>query len=77
MIMAPTGNTISPQDAPGSTDFNDSDIETKKNIIRLVSIQKIEEFVKLTDNTIDTSDLETLDFIPTSFYRKLCMGRFR
>lgn len=46
-----------------NTDFNDSDIETKKNIIRLVSIQKIEEFVKLTDNTIDTSDLETLDFI--------------
>ncbi|HUN16071.1 MAG TPA: SdrD B-like domain-containing protein, partial [Saprospiraceae bacterium] len=28
MIMAPTGNTISPQDAPGSTDFNDSDINS-------------------------------------------------
>jgi superfamily II DNA or RNA helicase len=47
-------------------DFNDKDTETSKKIIRLVSINKIEEFAILTNKIIDCAtkeELEKLDFI--------------
>lgn len=47
-------------------DFNDKDKETKKHIIRLVSINKIEEFAILTNKILDATTkeaLEKLDFI--------------
>lgn len=47
-------------------DFNDTDKETKKQLIRLVSIAKIEEFAILTNQIIDPEtkkELEKLDFI--------------
>lgn len=49
-----------------NVDFNDKDKETKKQLLRLVSISKIEEFAILTNNIIDPetrSELEKLDFI--------------
>jgi ATP-dependent helicase IRC3 len=47
-------------------DFNDKDSETKKQIIRLISINKIEEFAILTNKIIDKAtkdELEKLSFI--------------
>lgn len=49
-----------------NVDFNDQDKETKKSLLRLVSISKIEEFAVLTNSIIDPetkSELEKLDFI--------------
>lgn len=49
-----------------NVDFNDIDKETKKRLIRLVSISKIEEFAILADKIIDPQakkELEALDFI--------------
>jgi superfamily II DNA or RNA helicase len=49
-----------------NVDFNDTDKKTKKQLIRLVSISKIEEFAILTNNIIDPEtkkELEKLDFI--------------
>lgn len=49
-----------------NTDFNDKRAETKDRIIRLISINKIEEFAILTNKIIDTATkeaLEKLDFI--------------
>jgi hypothetical protein len=56
-------------------DFNDVDTETKKHILRLVAINKIEEFAILTDNSIDPEqqkELEKLNFIerfPVGIYQ--------
>lgn len=47
-------------------DFNDKNKETKKQIIRLVAINKIEEFAILTNKILDATTkeaLEKLDFI--------------
>lgn len=47
-------------------DFNDKDSDTKKQIIRLVAINKIEEFAILTNKIIDKTtkdELEKLSFI--------------
>jgi len=41
----------------------DKDSRYEKKIIRFVSIQKIEEFASILDGSIDTRDLENLDFI--------------
>lgn len=49
-----------------NVDFNDTDKETKKQLIRLVSISKIEEFAILANSIIDPEtkmQLEKLDFI--------------
>lgn len=49
-----------------NVDFNNTDKETKKQLIRLVSISKIEEFAILTNSIIDPetkAELEKLDFI--------------
>ncbi len=49
-----------------NTDFNDKDIDISKQIIRLVSISKIEEFAILTNQIIDKAtkdELEKLSFI--------------
>jgi TPR repeat protein/superfamily II DNA or RNA helicase len=54
-----------------NTDFDDSDQETKKRIIQLISIEKIQEFARLADRTIDTSGIQKLDFldrIPVGIY---------
>ncbi|MEQ8191140.1 MAG: SUMF1/EgtB/PvdO family nonheme iron enzyme [Candidatus Eremiobacterota bacterium] len=46
-----------------NTDFTDRTNERDKKVLRLVSIEKIEEFAKIMDRTIDTKDLEDLKFI--------------
>lgn len=49
-----------------NVDFSDQDKETRKQLLRLISINKIEEFALLADNLIDAttkSGLENLDFI--------------
>lgn len=49
-----------------NVDFNDIDKETKKQLIRLVAINKIEEFAILTNQIIEPEkrlELETLNFI--------------
>lgn len=46
-----------------NTDFNDKKRETEKKIIRLVSLEKIEEFASIMEKSIDTDELETLEFI--------------
>jgi ATP-dependent helicase IRC3 len=50
----------------------DQDIETMKSIARLISIEKIEEFARLMDDSIDTTVLEKGDFlrrVPVGIYR--------
>lgn len=44
-------------------DFSEKDANTKKQITRLVAISKIEEFASISNNLIDTTELEKLDFI--------------
>ena len=46
-----------------NVDFSDRSPETKKRLLRLVSIEKMEEFAKMLDRTVDTKDLEKIDFI--------------
>ncbi|MCZ7399671.1 MAG: DEAD/DEAH box helicase family protein [Candidatus Methanoperedens sp.] len=46
-----------------NVDFNDDTPETEKRFIRLISIEKLEEFAKIMDKSIDTDDLKKLDFI--------------
>ena len=43
--------------------FTDKTKDRDKKVLRLVSIEKIEEFAKIMDRTIDTKDLEDLEFI--------------
>ena len=53
-------------------EFIDRDIETAKRITQLISIDKIEEFARIMDGSIDTTDLEKLEFlkrIPVGIYR--------
>lgn len=48
------------------------DIETMKRIARLISIEKIEEFARMMDDSIDTTECEKVDFlrrIPVGIYR--------
>lgn len=54
------------------TEFIDKDIETMKKIARLISIEKIEEFARMMDDSIDTTVLKKLDFlkrVPVGIYR--------
>ena len=54
------------------TDFPDKEIDTMKGIARLISIEKIEEFARLMDDSVDTTALEKLDFlkrVPVGIYR--------
>jgi superfamily II DNA or RNA helicase len=53
-------------------EFIDRDKQTAKRIARLISIDKIEEFARIMDSSIDTTELEKLDFlkrIPIGIYR--------
>lgn len=53
-------------------EFVDRDIETMKRIARLISIEKIEEFARMMDDSMDTTVLEKLDFlrrVPVGIYR--------
>ena len=43
-------------------DINDPK-ERNKNIVRLIALNKIEEFAKIIDNTVNTEGLEKLSFI--------------
>lgn len=52
-------------------DIKDRDVETMKRIARLISIEKIEEFARMMDDSINTIDLEKLDFlrrVPVGIY---------
>lgn len=53
-------------------DFNDKDTETKKQIIRLVAINKIEEFAILTNKIIDLATKEELEKL--SFIERIPLG---
>ena len=44
-------------------DFTDTTTETEQKVIRLVSIEKIEEFALIMDKSINTAEIETLEFI--------------
>lgn len=45
--------------------WDDNTKENVKKLARLIAIQKIEEFVKIIDDSIDTTELEKMDFIKT------------
>ena len=52
-------------------DFEETDQKTQKRVIELVSIKKLQEFARLTDQTINTTELKKLDFlarIPVGLY---------
>lgn len=44
-------------------EFLDNEYENKKKLLRLISIKKIEEFAMLMDETVDTSKLESIEFM--------------
>lgn len=44
-------------------EFIDNSSEYEKRAVRIISIQKIEEFAKIVDDSVDTSKLENIDFI--------------
>jgi hypothetical protein len=53
-------------------EFIDPEPETMKRIARLISIEKIEEFARMMDDSIDTTGLEKLYFlrrVPVGIYR--------
>ncbi len=53
-------------------EFVDKDKSTVKQIARLISIDKMEEFARIMDDSIDTAALEKLDFlkrVPMGIYR--------
>lgn len=43
--------------------FVDKDYDYKKRNIRIISIEKLEEFARIVNETVDTSRLESIDFI--------------
>ena len=54
-----------------NVDFDDEEKENNEQLIRLVSINKIEEFASMMDDSIDTSKLEAIDFmerVPIGLY---------
>lgn len=53
-------------------DFTDKDAETKKQLVRLVAINKIEEFAILTNKIIDTATKEELEKL--SFIERIPLG---
>lgn len=55
----------------GTNDFDDNDPEYQQRMIRLISIAKIEEFVAILNDNIDTTKLESVPFsqrIPIGMY---------
>jgi ATP-dependent helicase IRC3 len=53
-------------------EFIDRDIQTTKRIVRLISIEKIEEFTRIMNESIDTKALEKLSFlkrVPVGIYK--------
>ncbi|WP_442598101.1 DEAD/DEAH box helicase [Neobacillus sp. D3-1R] len=55
----------------GKCVWNDSSNCNVKATPRLISLKKIEEFIKIADDSVDTTELESVDFIktiPVGFY---------
>lgn len=55
----------------GNNDFADTTSEYEKRDIRLIAISKIEEFAKMLNDSVDTSELEKIEFtkrIPIGMY---------
>lgn len=53
-------------------EFIDKSLETSKKIIRLISINLMEEFARIMNGDIDTTEIEKLDFlkrVPVGIYR--------
>ncbi|MCL2120892.1 MAG: DEAD/DEAH box helicase family protein [Clostridiales bacterium] len=48
---------------PGGKSFIETESENKRRNIRIISIEKLEEFVRIVDETVDTRRLESIDFI--------------
>lgn len=44
-------------------EFIDKDYEHKKRLVRIISIEKLEEFARIVDETVDTTRFESIDFI--------------
>jgi len=44
-------------------DFSEKDHEYRKRTVRIISIELINEFARIVDETVDTSRLESIDFI--------------
>ncbi len=54
---------VNPESLLNEGEFIDSDITHLKSNFRMISISKIEEFARLVDETVDTTLLESIDFI--------------
>jgi len=54
-----------------NVDFNDTSSETRQQIVRLISIKKMEEFAKIMDGTVDEklSNLDFIERIPTAVFK--------
>jgi ATP-dependent helicase IRC3 len=67
-------NWVNPEKLDGeeTTEFIDKDAKTAKKIARLIAIDKVEEFARIMDSSVDTTEIEKLDFlkrIPVGVYR--------
>ncbi len=49
--------------ADESSEFTDYEYNGTENIVRLISISKIEEFARLLDDTVDTAAIEAIPFV--------------
>lgn len=61
-----------------SASFDDTDSEHLQGELRLISISKIEEFARILDDTIDTTDIESMPFIqriPIGMYMFIYLGK--
>lgn len=54
---------VNPETLVSGGEFTDSESNYKKRNIRIISIEKIEEFARLVDDTVDTKIIESIDFI--------------
>lgn len=62
---------VNPESLLNEGDFIDTESNIKKRNMRLISIEKIEEFARIVDETVDTKILESINFskrVPVGMY---------
>ncbi|MBD7914801.1 DEAD/DEAH box helicase family protein [Clostridium sp. Sa3CUN1] len=62
---------VNPELTQENNEFADNNYDNEKKLLRLISIKKIEEFAMLMDETVDTSELEKIEFmkrVPLGMY---------
>lgn len=62
---------VNPELSQENNEFTDNNYDNEKKLLRLISIKKIEEFAMLMDETVDTSELEKIEFmkrVPLGMY---------